>query len=628
MIIDYALRKLKTRLKRRKNEVEERDSYWEDVTNPEIDLEERIRNPTILAFSAYFHDSSACIIKGGKIVAAADEERFTRKKHDNGFPTNAIKYCLQEAEADSVDAVVFFENPNEKLQRIEETLEQRMPSLRTYRKIRDSWSRVKSKERIEEKFQSETGLENRVLFLDHHLSHAASSYLTSNFGEAAILTVDGVGEKKTTTLGYAKGSNIKLRKRIDFPHSIGLMYTALTTFLGFRANNDEYKVMGLAPYGNMDRESNDFYRKMLEVIDIKSDGSYRLSMQYFGHNQFDSKAYSPELSKLLGVNPRELDSQVTQEHKDIAAALQMVTEDAVLAMLNYLYEETESENVCIAGGVALNSVLNGKILGKTPFKRVFIQPSAGDSGTAIGAAKYVQHVLDPEAEREHIQHSSFGPEYSNDEIRKYLDDTRVKYTQFDSEEELLRETARLIHDKSVIGWFHGKMEWGPRALGNRSILASPLHEDMRDVLNAKVKHREMFRPFAPVICVDDAPDYFECDEPVPEPTDYMLMVYPIKEDKRELIPAVTHVDGSGRLQTIRESQNPLYYRLIKQFGEISSVPLLVNTSFNIRGEPIVCTPHDAYRCMMGTEIDYLVIDNFLVKRSDNPRDMWNAEVRE
>lgn len=603
------------------------NSTWKKYTHTPLYVG-KIKNPTVLAFSAYFHDSSACIIKNGKIIAAADEERFTRKKHDANFPTQAIEYCLKEAHVDKVDAVVFYEDPDEKWKRVKTMLCRNQPPKEMYDNIVSLWKNFKSKEKIQEKFEEVTGLDNKIIFLDHHLSHVASSYFVSGFDKATVVTIDGVGEKNTTTFGYAKGNTITLKKHIEFPDSIGLLYTALTAFLEFKVNNDEYKVMGLAPYGRMDRNINHFYEKMKKLIILYPDGSYRLDMKYFGHNGFSGKAYTDEMVKLFNVTPREKESEVTQAHKDLAAALQMITEDAVLALLRHAYAETKCENLCLAGGVALNSVLNGKILSSTPFKNIFIQPSAGDSGTVIGAAKYVQHMLDYHAKKEHLTHSYFGPGFTNREIKKYLDDSKIQYKEFNSTTELLKTAAKLLYDKKVIGWFQGRMEWGPRALGNRSILATPMYEEMKEVLNAKVKHRELFRPFAPVVCIDDAMEYFECDNPIPEPTDYMLMVYPIKKDKQKLIPAVTHVDGSGRLQTIRNQQNYLYYKLIKEFGKISGVPILVNTSFNIRGEPIVCTPKDAYHCMMGTEIDCLIMGKFLVYRKENLKDRWDAEVRE
>lgn len=574
-----------------------------------------IKNPTVLGFSAYFHDSSACIIEDGKIIAAVDEERFSRKKHDNGFPAQSIKFCLKEAKR-KPDLVVFFEDPDRKFGRIKQTLDFSQPSDAIYKKIFDVWDNVKSRQSIQKTFEEVTELKKEIIFLDHHLAHAASSYYVSGYSKSAIVTIDGVGEKTTTAIGVGEGNKIKLLKQIEFPHSIGLLYTALTVFLGFTPFEGEYKVMGLSSYGNNSRETNPFYEKIKQTVEIFKDGSFVLDMQYFGHDNFEMKAFKPALAELLGIKPRQANDPMTKDYEDLAAALQLLTEDLVVGVLNYAYDLTGSENLCFSGGVALNSVINAKIISKTKFKSIFIQPAAGDSGSALGAAKYVQNMADNFANPEHITDSYFGPAYSRDYIENYLKSENIPYTTFGSDEELIKTTAELLEKKSIVGWFQGRMEWGPRALGNRSILASPLYEDMKDILNEKVKHREMFRPFAPVICIDDADEYFECDKPIPEPTDYMLMVYPIKENKRKLLPAVTHVDGSGRLQTIRENQNKLYYNLIKKFGEITGVPILVNTSFNVNGEPIVCSPQDAINCLKNTEIDYLVMDRFLIKRED------------
>lgn len=600
-------------------------STWQPYVFSPPDLP-KIPNPTILAFSCYFHDSSACVVKNGKIVAAADEERFSRKKHDAAFPDQAIGYCLDAAHVEDIDLVVFYENPSVKWERIQETLNKRPPSQKTYDKILRVWRDIKSRERIQEVFRRRTGLKNPVIFLDHHVCHASSSFLVSGFKRAAVVTIDGVGEKVTTSYGQGSGSSLKLEKCINFPHSIGLAYTALTVFLGFKANDHEYKVMGLAPYGVMDRDRNRYYPRLRETVHLHEDGSFALDMRYFGHESFEAKACTEEMSDVLQLMPNSRNGRITHEYENLAAALQMVTEDTVLNLLGRVQEATGQENLCLAGGVALNSVLNGKVLSRTGFKNLFVQPSAGDSGTVIGAAKYAQHLVDPDAPAEHVSHSSYGSEYSSREIKEVLDENHIIANEFSSEDEMLEEVAKLLKDKCVVGWFQGRMEWGPRALGNRSILASPLYDDMRDILNAKVKHRELFRPFAPVVCIDDATTFFECDHPIPEPTDYMLMVYPIREEKRSMIPAVTHVDGSGRLQTIRESQNSLYYRLIKKFGALTGVPVLVNTSFNIRGEPIVRTPGDAYRCMMGTEIDYLVMNRFLIRRADNIKDAWTPTI--
>jgi carbamoyltransferase len=601
-------------------------TYWKTINQKEIKEISSKENPTILGITAYFHDSSACIIKDGKVLAAAEEERFTRNKHDDSFPVNAINFCLNEAKVKEVDAVVFFEDPKEKFERINKTLTEHVHSQVTIQKIRKIWAEKKSPEKIQEKLL-EVGLNNKIIFLDHHLSHASSSYFMSGFEEAAILTLDGIGEKNSTTIGFANGKEIRLNQGIEFPDSIGLLYTALTVFLGFRANDDEYKVMGLAPYGLMNEVTNPFYKKLEKLVKIMPDGSFKLNMVYFGHENFENKAFTQDLTNFLGILPRERESKINRQHMDLAAALQMLIEKIVFKILNHLYKINPCDNLVMAGGVALNSVLNGKILSNTPFKRIFIQPAAGDAGTSLGAAKYLQYKLDPQAKREHQTHSSFGPEFTDESIKEFLTNQGIKFRKFNSEQELVETVTRLIHEKKVIGWFQGKMEWGPRALGNRSILASPCYKDMKDILNEKVKHREMFRPFAPVVCIDDVEEFFECDKPIPEPTDYMLMVYPIRKDKQELIPAITHVDGSGRLQTIKKSQNKLYYDLIKKFGEISGTPILVNTSFNIRGEPIVCTPYDAYRCMMGTKIDCLVIGNFIVQREENLKDIWDSEIK-
>lgn len=587
---------------------------WKNYHNIEIKIPQ-IKNPTVLGFSAYFHDSSACIVKDGKVLAAADEERFSRKKHDNGFPEQAIKFCLTIAGV-KPDAVVFFENPDRKFERIQKTLTANNHNNKTYRHIFDIWENVKSKPKIQKTFADKTGLKNKIIFLDHHFAHAASTFCVSGFNKSTIVTIDGVGEKTTTAIGIGENNKIKILKQIEFPDSIGLLYTALTVFLGFTPFEGEYKVMGLAAYGNNSRQSNPFYKKLCQTVKIFLDGSFALDMNFYGHDNFEMKAYKPALADLLGLSPRQPSAKMTRKYQDLAAALQLLTEDLVIGILNYACSLTNNPNLCLAGGVALNSVINAKILTKTKFKKLFIQPAAGDNGSALGAAKYVQLTADSSAPKEHFKNSYLGPAYSKNFIKNYLQSQNIPYKFFKSKNDLVETVAELLKNKNVIGLFQGKMEWGPRALGNRSILASPLYEDMKDILNAKVKHREMFRPFAPVVCIDDVENYFECDKPLPKPVDYMLMVYPIKEDKRCLLPAVTHVDGSGRLQTIRKNQNPFYYNLIKKFGEKTGVPVLVNTSFNINKEPIVCSPKDAINCLKSTEIDYLVMESFLIKRED------------
>ncbi|MFH1408785.1 MAG: carbamoyltransferase [Nanoarchaeota archaeon] len=578
----------------------------------------------ILGISCYYHDASAVLLKDGVPVAGAQEERFTRKKHDTSFPRRAIQYCLrsQHLSIDDIDRIAFYEKPFLKFERVLYQHLQSFPkSWKVFLSSMPSW--LNEKLRVMRAIRK-LEYKGDVSFIPHHLAHAASAFLISPYQKAAILTVDGVGEWETTTLGMGEDTDIRLLKGIRFPASIGLLYSTITAYLGFSVNNSEYKVMGLSPYGIMDRKKNPYYEKLLKVVDVKDDGSYRLDMSYFLFHYAD-RMPSKKLCTLLGSPVNKPEQAPTQRHKDIAAALQMVTEDIMANMLIHLHHLTECTDLVMAGGVALNSVFNGKILGNTPFKRIWIQPDAGDGGASLGAASYVYHSLERHKRNYHMIHAYLGPSYSSKQIEAYFKRKHIHYTTFKDEAALITETAKLLYDNKVIGWFHGGMEWGPRALGARSILANPCNPEAKALLNAKVKHREKFRPFAPVVCVEDAATYFECDEPLPEPTDFMLMVYPVRKEWQTKIPSVTHVDGSGRLQTIRRHQNPLYYDVIKEFGKLSSIPILINTSFNIRGEPIVCTPHDAYRCMMGTGIDVLVIDRFMVERDKNPQDQWDSE---
>jgi len=579
----------------------------------------------ILGISCFYHDSSAALLKDGKIVAAAQEERFTRKKHDSSFPENAVKYCLesQNISIGDIDYVGFYEKPILKFERIlHQHLETFPRSYRIFLSNLPSW--FNEKLRVTKIIKKKTKYKKDVLFIEHHLAHASSSFLPSPFKKAAIFTVDGVGEWTTTTCGIGEGNQIKLLKEIKFPDSLGLLYSAITAYLGFSVNNSEYKVMGLSPYGNMDPETNDYYKKLKQVIDIKDDGSYKLDMSYFTYH-YSNKMPSRKLCELLSGPVRNPESELTQRHQDIAAALQLITEEVVIKILNHLYKITKCKNVVLSGGVALNSVANGKILKNTPFKKIWINPDPADGGTSIGAAMYVYNTILNNKRDFILKDAYLGPEFSTEEIKMFLDENKINYSQFKDEKELIKAAVDSIYGSKVIGWFQGRMEWGPRALGARSILSNPCNPEMKEILNLKVKHREKFRPFAPVVCEDDALKYFECDEPIPEPTDFMLMVYPIKKKWHKKIPAVTHIDGSGRLQTIRKNQNPLYYDLIKKFGKKSGMPILINTSFNIRGEPIVCSPYDAYKCMMGTGIDYLIMNKFLIKREDNLRDAWDSE---
>jgi len=579
----------------------------------------------ILGIGCYYHDSSAALLNDGKIVAAAAEERFTRMKHDTSFPINAINYCLksQEITIDDVDYIGFYEKPFIKFERVLfQHIEMFPRSFKTFLSSTPSW--LNEKLRTIGTIRKKLKYKGDVMFIEHHMAHAASSFLASPFNKAAILTIDGVGEWTTTAYGICKDNNINLIKEIKFPHSIGLLYSTITAYLGFSVNNSEYKVMGLSAYGIMDTKKNPYYKRLKKVIDIKDDGSYRLNMKYFIYH-YANRMPSKKLCDLLGGPIRKKDGEITKRHKDIAAALQMITEEVVVKILSYLHKVTKLDNIVIAGGVGLNSVNNGKILKNTPFKHIWIQPDAGDGGTSMGVALYIYYTILGN-KRDYVLKSAYlGPEFISKEIREFLDFHKIKYSEFKNDDELVKRVAHLIYKNNIIGWFQGKMEWGPRALGSRSIIANPCNPEMKDILNLKVKHREYFRPFAPVVCRDDVEDYFDCDTPLPDSTDFMLMVYPIKKKWHDKIPSVTHVDGSGRLQTIRREQNSLFYDLIREFEKFSGIPILINTSFNIRGEPIVCNPYDAYRCMMGTGIDYLVIDRFLIAREDNPHHMWNSK---
>lgn len=572
----------------------------------------------VLGIDCFYHDAAACILKGGKVVAAAEEERFTRVKHDIRFPINAIKYCLEEANIDinQVDYVAFYEKPLIKFERVLHQFLETFPfSFWTFFNTVPSW--LNEKLRVARAIRKKVGFKGDILYVEHHLAHAASAFLPSPFKEAAILTIDGVGEWATATYGYGKDNKITLLKELRFPHSLGLLYSTITAYLGFKVNNDEYKVMGLAAYGEPT-----YYEKLKEIVDLKKDGSLFFDMSYFDYHY---KMTMPSKKMVEEFGPiRKSGEKLTQHHKDMACSLQKLTEEIVINMLKHLYKETRCRNLCMAGGVALNSVTNGKILRNTPFKDIFIPPAAGDGGTSLGTALYAYNSILGKKRNYVLKSAALGPSFTTEEIKSFLDENEIKYKIFKNDKELVKTTAKLIHNNKIVGWFQGRMEWGPRALGFRSILANPHNPNMKDILNKRVKHREEFRPFAPAVPVSDTKKYFECDNPIPYPADFMLMVYPTRERKQKLIPSAIHIDGSGRLQTVRKSQNPLYYKVIKEFGKLSGVPIVINTSFNIRGEPIVCTPADAYRCMMGTGIDYTVMDKFIIARKDNPKDMWDS----
>lgn len=561
----------------------------------------------ILGISCYYHDASACLIENGTVVAAAAEERFTRIKHDNNFPKHAIEFCLQQAgiAINELDAIAFYEKPIIKFERVLHQHLQHFPlGFKTFIESSHSWLNKKLK--VKEQLQEDWHYQGPVYYIPHHLSHAAGTYYLSGFKKAAVVTLDGVGEWATTTVGLGSGRSVEIDKEIQFPHSLGLLYSTFTTYLGFSANDAEYKVMGLAAYGDPEP----LYHLFDKVITLFPDGSYQLNMEYF---DFEHAEHMPskKLAELLGHPPRQPESKATRFHENLAAALQRKLEDVVLHMLSVVYDTYKTPNLCLAGGVALNSVLNGKILSKTKFKQLYIPPDPGDAGGAMGAALYLSEKLGKKTNTAFQPY--LGPGFNWSEIRSTLEKRGLRYKQY-QRKELVEFVAQQITKQKVIGWFQGRMEWGPRALGNRSILASAATTKMRDIINLKVKHRELFRPFAPVILEERTNKYFEADEHLPISARYMLMVYPFKKIGHKDVPAVVHVDGSGRLQTLARKDNPLYYDVIAEHEKRTGVPIIINTSFNVRGEPIVCTPDDAINCFLHTDIDYLVMDTFVVSK--------------
>jgi carbamoyltransferase len=609
----------------------------------------------ILGISCYYHDSAVVLLQDGILIAAAEEERFTRKKHDNRFPQNAIDFCLRQAgiTGQDLDYVVFYEKPLVKFERILLTALGTFPhSYPVFRESMVAW--FNEKLWIKSKLQTSIGVTpERILFIEHHLSHAASTLYASPFEEAAILTIDGVGEWTTAAVGrgtaawnhagsQANGdglqtggqsheNKIELFREIRFPHSLGLLYSAFTAFLGFKVNNGEYKVMGMAPYGTP-RYSDEVHR----LISVDDDGGFRLDMDYFSFHQSTHRTFNDRFVELFGP-PRRPESEFftlttnptrnhphwsdqvaaqNQKYADIAASIQTVTEEIMLKMANYAYRETGCKNLVMAGGVTLNSVANGRIIKETPFENVYIQPAAGDAGGALGAALYVYHVLLGQPRHFVMEHAYWGAEYSVDDMKSSIQASGFRHELIEEDEKLLdRVVDRLIQGK-VVSWYRGRFEWGPRALGHRSILADPRSAEMKEVVNTKIKFREPFRPFAPVILEERAAEYF--DFPAPEryyPARFMLLVTPIPEDKRDKIQAVCHEGGTGRLQTIRREWNPAYYRVVEKFGEATSVPVLLNTSYNLRGEPIVNTPANALNTFAKSDIDALVMGQYLVSKT-------------
>ncbi len=597
----------------------------------------------ILGISCYYHDAAAALLVNGQLVAAAEEERFTRKKHDHNFPTNAIDFCLKTANltAQELDYVVFYEKPLVKFERILQTALSTFPkSWAVFRESMITW--FNEKLWIKSQLQTKIGVPtNKILFVEHHLSHAASAMFCSPYADAAVLTIDGVGEWTTATLGQAtaawngSGSNqIELSRELRFPHSLGLLYSAFTAYLGFRVNNGEYKVMGMAPYGQP-KYVDDVYK----VVNVDADGGLTLNMDYFSFHYSTQHTYSQKFVDLFGpprppeaefftltTHPRknhpdwdEAVAAQNQKYADIAASIQYVTEEIILKMARFAHRQTGSKNLVMAGGVALNSVANGRIMREGPFENVFIQPAAGDSGGALGAALYVYHVVLGQPRQFTMEHAYWGAEYPAGQMAQAIKASGFSYQEFDDDDKLLDRAVDTLLQNKVIAWYRGRFEWGPRALGHRSIIADPRREEMKEIVNTKIKFREPFRPFAPVVMEERAPEYFTTPNLDKQyPPRYMLMVSDIPEDKWDKIQAVCH-NGTGRLQSVREAWNSGYYNLIKKFDQATGVPVLLNTSYNLRGEPIVCTPQEAINTFAASDIDQLVMGQFLVSKPDGYR---------
>jgi carbamoyltransferase len=594
----------------------------------------------ILGVSCYYHDAAAALLVDGDLVAAAEEERFTRKKHDSSYPKRSIRFCLERAglKPGDLDYVVFYEKPLIKFERILQTTLSTFPrSWGVFRESMVAW--FDEKLWIKSKLQTELGLPtSKILFVEHHLTHAASAMYCSPYEEAAVLTIDGVGEWTTATMGKATakwnghGENqIDLNREVRFPHSLGLLYSAFTAYLGFRVNNGEYKVMGMAPYGQPK-----YMDKVYKLVKVDDEGGLHLNMDYFSFHHSTQHTFNHKFVELFGparppeaefftiaTHPRkdhpqwsEAAAEHNQRHVDIAASIQRVTEDIILKMAHAAHRLTGSKNLVMAGGVALNSVANGRVMREGPFDNVFVQPAAGDSGGAIGAALYVYHVVLGKPRKFTMEHAYWGAEYPESQLVEAIQKAGFKYEAFDDDDKLLDRAADTLLQSKVIGWYRGRFEWGPRALGQRSILADPRREEMKEIVNTKVKFRESFRPFAPVVLEERAHEYFTTprldQQYMPR---YMLMVSDIPEDKWDKIQAVCHM-GTGRLQSVREAWNPGYYNLIKKFGQATGVPVLLNTSYNLRGEPIVTTPTEAINTFAASDIDQLVMGPFLVQKPD------------
>jgi len=593
-----------------------------------------MKSTYILGISAFYHDSAACLLEDGKIIAAAQEERFTRKKHDFNFPSHAVDYCLQEAGISParIDHVAFYDKPWLKFERLLETYLAFAPSgIKSFLMAMPLW--LKEKLWMDDLVKKEVGYDGNILYPEHHQSHAASAFFPSPFKQAAFITIDGVGEWATASWGMGKDNKIDIKYELRFPHSLGLLYSAFTYYTGFKVNSGEYKVMGLAPYG----EPKYVQTILDELMDLREDGSFRLNMKYFNYCQgltMTSKAFD----RLFRGAPRKPETKLTQREMDLARSVQEVTEEIMLRMARHVRKETGEKNLCLAGGVALNCVGNGKILKESIFDRIWIQPAAGDAGGALGAAIFAwHHILDKPREaneRKDTQRGSYlGPAFSNGQIESWLKEQNYPYHKFENGE-IPELTAELIEKEKVVGWFSGRMEFGPRALGARSIIGDARSPKMQSVMNLKIKYRESFRPFAPSCLLEDVSEYFELDRESP----YMLLVAPVKKERwvkmtpeqeklfgidklnipRSDIPAITHVDYSARVQTVDQADHSQYHNLIEEFKRRTGYGIIINTSFNVRGEPIVCTPQDAYLCFMRTEMDVLVLEDCILYKEEQP----------
>lgn len=606
---------------------------------------------SILGISAYYHDSAAALLKDGEIIAAAQEERFTRKKHDASFPVNAVRYVLNETgqSMDMLDAIAFYDKPYLKFERLLETYHAFSPKgLTSFLSAIPVW--IKEKLFMRKMVRSELAKigsgKVKLLFPEHHLSHCASAYYPSPFEEAAILTVDGVGEWATTVIGHGRGKTIETLCQMDFPHSLGLLYSAFTYYCGFKVNSGEYKLMGLAPYGNPSGGRTQSWVESIqtEMIDIRDDGSFLLNMDYFDFATGLTMCNEKKWEALFGVPRRKMESNLDQVYMDLALSIQLVTEQVMLRLARTAKEMTKSDYLTMAGGVALNCVSNGKLIRERLFKDIWIQPAAGDAGGAVGAAYAAWHIWKGEDRKvvtapDAMQGAYLGPQFSSLDIERVIRRYDAIFTIYEDFDELCTQIADSLADGKVVGWFQGRMEYGPRALGNRSIVGDPRHPKMQKKINLKIKYREGFRPFAPSVLEEDIGEYFDLDTPSP----YMLLVAPVQPSRqipypkdftdwdllrrlyhlRSDIPAVTHVDYSARVQSVNRTTNERYWKLIHAFKQKTGCGLIINTSFNVRGEPIVCTPDDAYRCFMRTEMDYLSMGNFLFAKNDQPH--WREE---